>query len=968
MTITHGFELVSERALPEASSTARLYRHARTGAELLSLVNDDENKVFGVSFRTPPPDSTGLPHILEHSVLCGSRKYPVKDPFIQLAKGSLNTFLNAMTYNDKTVYPTASQNLQDFYNLVDVYLDAVFHPRITPDVLKQEGWHYELDAPDAPITYKGVVFNEMKGVYSSPDVLLYKLSTESLFPDNEYGLDSGGDPRHIPDLKFADFMAFHEKYYHPSNARLYFYGDDDPAERLRLLDGYLRGFDRAEIDVPVALQPRFTSPKRLAQTFPASDEAAKAVMSVNWMLVETGAVDQDFGLGMLSHILAGTPASPLRKALMDSGLGEEAFGNLDDGLRQSVFAAGMRGIDPADADKVEALILGTLERLAKDGIEGAAVEASLNTFEFSLRERNTGRFPRGLALMLHALGYWLHGRDPLLPLAFEAPLARVKERVASRERYFESLISQHLIANPHRTTTIVTPDPTQAQREAGEERDRLDAARAKMSQAEIEALVESTRVLKLKQETPDPPEALATIPSLTLADLPRQNRPIPRVVTSCADTRVLFHDQPTSGIVYLDVGLDLHALPADLLPYVELFGRALLETGAGDQDFVQLSQRIGRATGGIAARPWSSAIEGSDTAAAWLLLRTKAMPDKADELLSILHDVLTGARLDNRERLHQIVLEEKSSFESGVPFMGNRYASVRLRSGLNEAGWVAEQMSGITYLTFLRGLADRMASDWSTIQAALERIRRTLVTRGAMICSVTTDEANWRRFEPQLTEFLSRRPHTPATAVRWTMPSSAPSEGLTIPTMVNYVVKGGDLKRLGVKPGGATAVIQHYLNTTWLWNKVRVQGGAYGGSCGLDRLAGVFTFSSYRDPNLLTTLDVYDQTSAFLREADISDAELVKSIIGVIGQIDDYQLPDAKGLTSLVRYLVHESDESLQRYRDEVLSARVQDFRAFGETLTALASGGRVVVMGSPEAINAANAERGGFLKVAKVL
>jgi len=968
MTVVHGFELTGERALPEANSKALLYRHVKTGARLLSLVNDDENKVFGVAFRTPPRDSTGLPHILEHSVLCGSRKYPVKDPFIQLAKGSLNTFLNAMTYSDKTVYPTASQNLQDFYNLIDVYLDAVFHPRITPDVLRQEGWHYELDAPGAPISYKGVVFNEMKGVYSSPDALLGKLSTESLFPDNEYGLDSGGDPRHIPDLTYADFKAFHEKYYHPSNARLYFYGDDDPTERLRLLDAYLSEFNRAEIDAPVALQPRFTAPRRFVRPYPASDAAAKAMMSVNWMLTEIGDVERELGLSMLNHILNGTPASPLRKALMDSGLGEEASGSFDDGLRQSLFSVGMRGIEAADADKVEALILATLERLARDGIERPAVEASLNTFEFSLRERNTGRFPRGLALMLHSLSYWLHGRDPLLPLAFEAPLARIKDRVASQERYFEDLIVRHILANPHRTTTIVTPDPEQARREAAEERQRLEAARARLNEADIAALITETRTLKQLQETPDSPQALATIPSLKLSDLPRENRRIPRVVTSLADTRVLFHDQPTNGIVYFDMGFDLHTLPAKVLPYVDLFGRALLETGAGAMDFVELSQRIGRSTGGIAAHSWTSAVEAVETAAARLFLRTKAMPDKADELLAILHDVLTQARLDNRERFQQLVLEEKSQLESMIPFRGNRYASLRLLSGLNEAGWAAEQMGGISHLNFLRGLGERIASDWGSIHGDLESIRSTLLTRSGMICNVTTDAATWDRFQPQLTAFLGRLPNAPAGAASWNVPAKERAEGLTIPTKVNYVVKGGDLRRLGIKPGGAAAVVQHYLNTTWLWSKVRVQGGAYGGSCALDRRAGVFAFSSYRDPNLLETLEAYDETAAFLSETDIGEDEIVRSIIGVIGQVDDYLLPDAKGFVSLRRYLLGETDESLQRLRDEILSAGVEDFRSLGAALAQLAATGRVVVVGSPEAIEAANAERDGFLEVSKVL
>jgi presequence protease len=968
MTVVHGFELIGERALPEANSTARRYRHVKTGADLLSLVNDDENKVFGVAFRTPPPDSTGLPHILEHSVLCGSRKYPVKDPFIQLAKGSLNTFLNAMTYPDKTVYPTASQNLQDFYNLVDVYLDAVFHPRIGPEVLMQEGWHYELDAPSAPMTYKGVVFNEMKGAYSSPDALLSKLSQESLFPDNEYGLDSGGDPRHIPELTYAAFKAFHERYYHPSNARLYFYGDDDPIERLRLLDGYLSGFERAEIDAPVALQARFGAPKQLARSFPASDGDAKAVMSVNWMLAEIGDVDRDLGLALLNHILSGTPASPLRKALTDSGLGEEASGSFDEGLRQSVMTVGMRGIDAANTQRIEELIVATLKRLAEDGIDAGTAEASLNTFEFNLRERNTGSFPRGLALMLHALNYWLHGRDPLAPLAFKAPLAQIKARVAARERYFEDLIRRYLLGNPHRTTTVVAPDARLAQREAAEEQARLAAARAGMNGAEIAAVVENTRALKLAQETADTPQALATIPSLTLDDLPRRNKPVPRVATECAGTRVLFHEQPTNGIVYLDLGMDLRTLPADLLPCVELFGRALLETGAAELDFVQLSQRIGRFTGGIAAHPWTSSVTGSPAAAARLFLRTKAMPDRLDDLMSILLDVLKRARLDNRERIQQLVLEEKSQVESAIPFAGNRFAALRLRAGLNEASWASEQMGGISYLMFLRTLADRIAGDWAGVRAALERVRDTLVRRGAIVCNVTTDGENWRRFEPRLADFLGQLPDGQATAAAWPARTGVRSEGLTIPTQVNYVVKGGDLRRAGTEPSGATAVIQHYLNTTWLWNKVRVQGGAYGGSCSVDRHAGLFTFASYRDPNLIETLDVYDATGAFLREADIRQAEITKSIIGVIGQIDHYRLPDAKGFASTLRYLIGESEESLQRYRDEVLSAKLEDFRTFGATLDAMAATNQVVVVASPEAVAAANAERQGFLGVTKVL
>src|SRR5215467_4187335 len=586
MTATHGFELIREQKLSEINATARYYHHVATGAELISLINADENKVFGVTFGTPPSDSTGVAHILEHSVLCGSRKYPIKEPFVELLKSSLNTFLNAMTFPDKTCYPVASQNVQDFYNLVDVYLDAVFHPRLTPQIFQQEGWHYELDAPGAPLAYKGVVFNEMKGNYSSPDGMLREWSQQSLYPDITYGLDSGGDPKHIPDLTYEQLKAFHARHYHPSNAKAFFYGDDDPEERLRLLDRYFGEFNRIEVDAQVRLQPRFSAPKRFTRTYAAGavEEQAEAgapkpkesMISVNWMIDEIVDVDTALGFDILEHVLIGNAAAPLYKALIDSGLGEGlAGGGLDDGLRQPMFSIGLKGIDPADAGKIEQLIDDTIGGLADGGIDPLTVEASLNTVEFHLRENNTGAFPRGIVFMLRALRSWLHGHDPLTPLAFATPLAAIKGRVAAGERYFENLLRHHFIDNPHRTVMVLKPDREQAEREAEEERAHLRQVRAGMKASDIGVVVEATRTLKALQERPDPPEALATIPTLRLSDLPRENKPIPIEVTSLHDTRVLYHDLLTNGVVYLDLGFDLHTLPAELLPYVPLFSRAL---------------------------------------------------------------------------------------------------------------------------------------------------------------------------------------------------------------------------------------------------------------------------------------------------------------------------------------------------------------------------------------------------------
>jgi presequence protease len=979
MTATHGFELLREQKLSEINSTAQYYRHVATGAELISLLNTDENKVFGVSFGTPPSDSTGVAHILEHSVLCGSRKYPIKEPFVELLKSSLNTFLNAMTFPDKTCYPVASQNLQDFYNLVDVYLDAVFHPRLTPQIFQQEGWHYELDTPDAPLVYKGVVFNEMKGNYSSPDSMLREWSQQSLYPDITYGLDSGGDPKHIPDLTYEQLKSFHERHYHPSNAKAFFYGDDDPEERLRLLDRYFSEFNRINVDAQVGLQPRFSAPRKLTRTYAAgaAEEQAEAgaptpkesMTSVNWMIDEITDIETALGFDILEHILIGNAAAPLYKALIDSGLGEGlAGGGLDDGLRQPMFSIGLKGIDPADADKVETLINDTLDGLASRGIDPLTVEAALNTVEFHLRENNTGSFPRGIVFMLRSLRSWLYGRDPLTPLAFAEPLAAIKSRIAGGERYFENLLRRYFIDNPHRTVVLLKPDHAQAEREAKEEEAHLAQVRAGMTHTDLGKVVEATRTLKEIQERPDSPEALAKIPTLKLSDLPRENKTIPIEVTSLRDTRVLYHDLPTSGIVYLDVGFDLHTLQTDLLPYVPLFSRALIETGVGNDDFVRLSQRIGRSTGGIRPMRWTSTLVDATGATAWLTLRGKALPDQTGELLAILRDILERARLDNRERFEQLVLEEKAALESRIVPAGSSYVDRRLRANFHEADWADEQMGGVSYLFFLRKLADDVAGNWDSVQAALERIRSTLVNRSVMVCNVTAEGAEWERLKPQLGDFLGALPLAPAAAAPWQVADFPRAEGLVMPTKVNYVGKGLDLYRAGIKPSGAHLVARAYLRTSWLWDKVRVQGGAYGGQCMFNRYSGDFTFVSYRDPNLLPTLDIYDRTAGFLRNADLGEAELTRNIIGTIGEVDTYRLPDAKGFASMQRHLIGDSDAARQQMREEILKTTAADIRSFGDAMAEVAAKGRIAVIGSEQAIEGANAERPGLLTVSRVM
>ena len=968
----HGFELAREERIAEIASTGRLYRHLKTGAELLSLVNSDENKVFGVTFRTPPADSTGVAHILEHSVLCGTRKYPVKDPFAELAKSSLCTFLNAMTYPDKTTYPTASTNLQDFYNLVDVYLDSVFHPRLERETFLQQGWHYEIEGAQGGMIYKGVVFNEMKGAYSSPDSVLATWSQRCLYPDSTYGVDSGGDPKHILDLNYDKLRAFYRRYYHPSNARLYFYGDDDPDERLRKLDAVLSEFEPIEIDSSVPLQPRFEAPWRISRTFPGGEEGDKgrrAMVTVNWMLDEVGDSEADLALRILDHILIGTSASPLRKALLECGLGEDlAGGGIDQDLRQAMFSAGLRGIAVADAGKVEALILDTLKALAADGIDRAAVEASLNTVEFHMREQNTGGFPRGLALMLHTMRPWLHGFDPFAALAFEAPLRAVKGRLAAGERLFEGLIERHFLANRHRCTMILKPDPAQARGEDAEERARLERERAAMTGGDLEKLVEETAALRRQAETPDPPEVLATIPTLRLADIARTVRAVPTSHAMIAGTRVLAHELATNGIVYLDIGLDLGVLPVDLLPWVQLFGAALLQTGAGNRDFVTLTQDIGRMTGGIRMSAFGLTESGSDRAQCWLFLRSKATPERAANLVSLLGDILMYPRLDNRERIRQLVLEHKASTEARVIPAGNHMARMRLAAALYPSGLAEERMFGVSYLEFLRDLAQRFEASWATIASTLERIRATLVNRGTMIANATAEAAALACLEPHLTTLLEGLPTANPIRATWRPIEGLTGEGLTVPAKVNYVVKGARLSQLGSTAKGSTHVVKSYLDINWLWHKVRVQGGAYGGGCVLDRRSTLFAFYSYRDPNLLETLDVFDGTPKFLHSAKIGQSELERCIIGTIGEIEPYRLPDAKGFEAMQRHLVGDTDAVRNRVREEVLSTTVADVRAFADVAAEIARRGRVVVIGSKTSIEDASKERPGLLAMAKLL
>ncbi|KAF8410035.1 hypothetical protein HHK36_002555 [Tetracentron sinense] len=975
-----GFEKISEQVIEECKSKAVLYKHKKTGAEVMSVSNDDENKVFGIVFRTPPKDSTGIPHILEHSVLCGSRKYPLKEPFVELLKGSLHTFLNAFTYPDRTCYPVASTNTKDFYNLVDVYLDAVFFPKCVEDLqtFQQEGWHYELNNPSEDISFKGVVFNEMKGVYSQPDNILGRAAQQALFPDNTYGVDSGGDPQVIPKLTFEEFKDFHRKYYNPSNARIWFYGDDDPRERLRILSEYLDLFDASSTsnESKVELQSLFSEPIRIVEKYPAGeggDLKKEHMVCLNWLLSDKPLdLETELTLGFLDHLMLGTPASPLRRILLESGLGEAIVGGgVADELLQPQFSIGLKGVSDDDIQKVEELVMGTLKNLAEEGFDPEAVEASMNTIEFSLRENNTGSFPRGLSLMLRSIGKWIYDMDPFEPLKYEKPLMSLKARIAEEgsKAVFSPLIQKFILNNPHCVTVEMQPDPEKDSRDEAAEREILEKVKASMTEEDLAELARSTQELRLKQETPDPPEALRSVPSLSLLDIPKKPVLVPTEVGDINGVTVLQHDLFTNDVLYTEIVFNMSSLKQELLPLVPLFCQSLLEMGTKDLDFVQLNQLIGRKTGGISVYPFTSSIRGKEDPCSHIIVRGKAMAGCTGDLFNLVNCILQDVQFTDQQRFKQFVSQSKARLENRVRGSGHGIAAARMDAKLNAAGWVAEQMGGISYLEFLRALEEKVDQDWAGISSSLEEIRKSLLSRKGCLINMTADGKNLANSEKFVSKFLDLLPSSSTVETSsWNARLAPANEAIVIPTQVNYVGKAANIYETGYQLKGSAYVISKYISNTWLWDRVRVSGGAYGGFCDFDTHSGVFSYLSYRDPNLLKTLDVYDGTANFLRELEMEGDTLTKAIIGTIGDVDAYQLPDAKGYSSLLRFLLGVKEEERQKRREEILSTSANDFKEFANAIEAVKDKGVVVAVASPDDVAAANEERPNFLQVKKAL
>lgn len=960
-----GFEKVDEREIRELNTRAIRYIHRPSGADILFMKNSDENKVFGITFRTPPQDATGLPHILEHSVLCGSRKYPVKEPFVELLKGSLQTFLNAFTYPDKTCYPVASTHGKDFHNLVDVYLDAVFFPLLKEEIFLQEGWHYHLENPSSKPEIRGVVYNEMKGAYSSPERVLAETIQQSLFPDHPYAFDSGGDPLKIPELSYEAFLTYHKKFYHPSNSRIFFYGNGSVEDEMSWIAPYLQSFQAAHVSSSVPDLKPWRGLREIRKTYataPGNNPDRKTYATVNWLLPETAEIITNFSLQILHHILIGTPGSPLRRALIESGLGEDLVGGgLETELRWMYFSVGLKGMSPDGIDKMVDLIENTLNKLIREGIPRSTVEAAFNTVEFAYREGNTGNYPRGLILMLSALTTWLYDHDPLAIVAFEKPISTIKELYAKNPGYFSELLERHFAQNDRKTLVVLEPDPELVQKIEEQIQAKLEKEIKKWTKETKIYFLEKTKALMAYQNQPDRPEDIAKIPRLERHDLDPEPPVTPRIIEKISDTSFLMlHPIQTNGIVYIDLGFKFDHISQECLPYLPLFCSTLLEAGTTDEDYVKFTERIARHTGGIRPKIVLRNSFSNSSGVYLLLLRGKALHEKVPELLKIFRDMLNKVDLNNKDRIFQIVLRHKALRYQKIVPEGHRMAMRRVRAHFTLPDRIKEELSGLGQYFFVKKLADNFDAKWPEIRENLLKLKDDLFDSSRMIMSVTADGELLGSVKSDvekelLPDIKNSQGTSEKRASSWEFPACPEKEAFTLPVQVHYLASGGILNTETLRPDdGSLLVVLNHLRAGWLWEKIRVQGGAYGAHCFFDRASGVLVLTSYRDPHLEKTLDVMKGCYEGVLSERLSDEDITRAVIGTFGKIDPPLFPDALAYVSLLRYLTGESEEMRRNLRKTVIETDRKDFSRIAELLRKWSKNVHLCVIGPADSVEKA--------------
>ena len=927
-TIYNGFKLEEEKKIDDINSIAHIFYHEKSGARLLYLKNDDDNKVFSIAFRTPPKDSTGVAHIVEHSVLCGSRKFPMKEPFVELVKGSLNTYLNAMTFPDKTMYPVASRNEKDFRNLMNVYLDAVFYPNIEkcPETLMQEGWHYELENAQAEITYKGVVYNEMKGVFSSPDAILDNKIFESLFPDTAYGVESGGDPEYIPNLTQEQFVRFHEQYYHPSNAYIFLYGDLDILENLKFLDeAYLSSFEKKQVRSQIELQPAFA--QKIEKTFdysiaPTEAKEDKTFMSMNFVLGQATNSELCLAFQILEYLLLETPAAPLKKVLLEAELGKDTMGTFVRSVLQPTFGIVVTGTNEGEKDKFIRVVDTELKRLVSEGIDKKLIEACINIFEFTLREANYGSRPKGLVYNIKCMDSWLYDESPLIHLEYTTILEKIKSGLTTN--YFEQLIERYLLNNHHQALIICRPKHGLADEKDKEVRKHLASYKASLSPEEINKLIEQTANLKLRQQTPDLPEALATIPLLALADIETKAEELPMIEKQELGVPVLFHPLYTNEIAYVSMYFDTRIVPQSQLPYMYLLAEILGKVATKQYDYATLSNEININTGGIGFDVAVYTENGSDEKyLPKFIVKGKSLVGKLPQLFKLFKEIIAHSRFDNSKRIQEIVQETKSNWDMNLFRRGQQLATNRVLSYFSPIAQYNE-IGMLLFYDFISDLEKNFSAKSEELYSNLEKVAKLIFNKENLLASVTVEEDNYVKFKESFAEFVSDLASEKLDIQQYKFAVTKRNEGLMTSGKVQYVVKGANFRKLGYEYHGSLKVLETILRYDYLWTRVRVQGGAYGGFAKFER-NGNMIFGSYRDPNLTETLAVYDETPLYLREFAVDEREMIKYIIGTMSQLDSPLTSSQKGDRAANHYIRKISQANIQKERDEVLAVRQAD-------------------------------------------
>lgn len=966
----HGFKLLEAKQVAEINSEAKLFVHEQSGARLLYLGNDDDNKVFSITFRTPPTDSTGVPHIVEHSVLCGSRKFPIKEPFVELVKGSLNTFLNAMTFPDKTMYPVASRNDKDFRNLMDVYLDAVFYPLMleTPEILMQEGWHYELPDKEAELTYKGVVYNEMKGVFSSPDAILEHQIYASLFPDTTYGVESGGDPEHIPELTQEQFVAFHKKYYHPANSYIFLYGDLDLEDNLKFLhEAYLKDFTAAKPDSDIPLQKPFKKMAVKVVDYPVSpDESTKDKTFITLNIAAGKATDPEsyLGLMMLEHILLETPAAPLKKALLDAGLGKEVFGSYSKSILQPTMTFGVSGANPDQVELFKDTVHRALADLAQQGLDKKLVESSVNIFEFHLREANYGNRPKGLVYNMKCLDSWLYDEDPLIHLAYEPALEKIKK--AAGRGYFEQLIKDCLLSNTHQALVALQPNGQIGAAKTAELKQKLADYKAGLSEEQLAVLVKQTQALKNRQETPDAPDKLELIPLVELKDIDPKVEELVTKEQQEAGITVLLHPMFTNRIAYLNLYFNTGAVAEAELPYLFLLSDILGKVDTKEYPYTELAKEINIHTGGFAFDVFAYSESGNDERYTPMFrVKAKALVSKLPEMFGLLGEVTGGSLFSDTARLKELIREIKAAWDTGLFRRGQQVVASRLLSYISPVAKFNE-VGQLTYYKFIAALEDSLETKADEIGRTLAAVAQKVFNRTNLLVGITCDNEEYQAFGQSLPVLLDKLAAQKYEPVKYSFKAEARNEGLMTSGKVQYVAKGANFRRLGFDYHGSMKVLETILRYDYLWNRIRVQGGAYGAFAQFDR-SGNVVFGSYRDPNLAETIKVYDETVDYLNHftaQEVSDREMTKYIIGTISTLDTPLTPQMKGERADAAYIRGISQQDLQQERDEILTARQQDIQKLAKTVDAVMKANYLCVMGGEQKIKA-NKELFGHLVTA---